>query len=69
MQQLHQYEKITFEQNNRSWAGGDAVIYRSWRVVTMRYHHPPALWPRELIAAIVGVTIVEEVVTSTDEMT
>jgi hypothetical protein len=58
-----------FEQNNRSWAGDDAVIYRSWRVGAMRGLHPLALWPRELVDIIVRVTIVDEVVTDADEMT
>jgi hypothetical protein len=68
MQQFHQYEKIMFEQNNRSWAGDDAVIYRSWRIDAVLDLHPPALWLRELVAVIVGVTVVEEVVTDADEM-
>jgi hypothetical protein len=63
MQQFHQYEKIMFEQNNRSWAGDDAVIYRLWRVGVVRDLHPLALWPRELIA------VVEEVVADADETT
>jgi hypothetical protein len=35
----------------------------------MRDLLPPALWPRELIAIIVEVTVVEEVVADADEMT
>jgi hypothetical protein len=31
--------------------------------------HPLALWPRELIAIVVGVAVVEEVVTDVDEAT
>jgi hypothetical protein len=67
MQQFHQYEKIMFEHNNRSWAGDDVVIYRSWRVSTVRDLHPPALWPHELVATVVEVAAVEEVVTNADE--
>jgi hypothetical protein len=69
MQQFHWYEKIMFEQNNRSWAESDLVIYRSWHVDAMRDLHPPALWPRELVAAVIGVTVVKEVVADADEMT
>jgi hypothetical protein len=58
-----------FEQNNRSWARDDAVIYRSWHVDAVRDLHPPALWPRELIAIVIRVTVIEEVVTDADEMT
>jgi hypothetical protein len=58
-----------FEQNNRSWAGDEGVIYRSWRVDAVRDLHPPVLWPRELVAIIVGVTIVVEVVADANEMT
>jgi hypothetical protein len=68
MQWFHQYEKIMFEQNNRSWAGDDAVIYRSWRVNVVHDLHPPVLWPRELVAVVVEVAIVEEVVVDADEM-
>jgi hypothetical protein len=61
---------INFQkQNNRSWAGGDAVIYRSWRVDAVRSLRLPASWPRELIATVVEVTAVEEVVIDADEMT
>jgi hypothetical protein len=63
------HEQIVFEQNNRSWAGGDAVIYRSWRVDVVRSLYPPALWPCELVAAVVGVAIIEDVVADTDETT
>jgi hypothetical protein len=45
------------------------MIYRSWRVDAVRSLRPPALWPRELIAAVVGVAIVKELVADTDEMT
>jgi hypothetical protein len=69
MQRFHKYEKIMFGQNNRSWAGDDVVIYRSWRVGAVRDLHPPALWPRELVAIIVGVAVVEEVVADADETT
>jgi hypothetical protein len=69
MQRFHQYEKIMFKQNKRSWAGGDAVIYRSWRVSAVRDLHPPVLWPHELIAIIVEVAVVEEVVPDADETT
>jgi hypothetical protein len=58
-----------FEQNNRLWARDDAVIYRSWHVDAVRDLHPLALWPRELIAVIIGVTVVEEVVADADETT
>jgi hypothetical protein len=40
------------------------MIYRSWRADDVRVLHPPASWPRELIAAIV-----EEVVADADETT
>jgi hypothetical protein len=63
------HEQIVFEQNNRSWAGGDAMIYRSWRVDAVRSLCPPALWPRELVVTVVGVAVVEEVVADTDETT
>jgi hypothetical protein len=54
---------INFQkQNNRSWVVGDAVIYWSWHVVTMRSLRLLASWPRELIATVVGVATVEEVV-------
>jgi hypothetical protein len=54
------HEQIIFQkQNNRSWVGGDAVIYRSWRVDTVRSLRLPASWPRELIATVIGVTAVE----------
>jgi hypothetical protein len=56
------------EQNNRSWAGDDVVIYQSWCVIAMCNLHPLTLWPRELIVVIVRVTVVEEVVTYADEM-
>jgi hypothetical protein len=69
MQQFCQYEKTIFERNNRSWAGDDGVIYRSWRVDAARDLLPLTLWPRELVAVIIGVTIVEEVVTDADETT
>jgi hypothetical protein len=69
MQRFHQYEKIMFEQNNRSWAGDDAVIYRSWRVGAVCDLHPLALCPRELVAIVVGVTVIEELVADADEMT
>jgi hypothetical protein len=69
MQQFHQYEKIMFEQNNRSWARDDAVIYLSWRVGAVRDLHPSALWPHELAAVVVRVAIVEEVVADADETT
>jgi hypothetical protein len=68
MQRFHRYKKIVFEQNNRSWAGDDTVIYRSWRVDAVRDLHPPVLWPRELVAIVVGVTVVEEVVADADEL-
>jgi hypothetical protein len=68
MQRFHRYEKITFDQNKRSWAGDDVVIYQSWRVGVMRDLHPSALWPRELVAVIVGVAVVEEVVSNADEV-
>jgi hypothetical protein len=58
-----------FEQNNRSWAGDDAVIYRSWCVGAVHDLHPLASWPCELVAVVVGVAVVEEVVTDTDETT
>jgi hypothetical protein len=58
-----------FEQNNRLWARDDVVIYRSWHVDAVRDLHPPALWPRELIAVIIRVTVVEEVVADADETT
>jgi hypothetical protein len=45
------------------------VIYRSWRVDVVRSLCPPALWPRELVAADVRVIVVEEVVIDIDEMT
>jgi hypothetical protein len=67
MQQFHQYEKITFEQNKRSWAGDEAVIYRSWRVSAVRDLHSLTLWPHELIAVVAGVTVVEEVVADAEE--
>jgi hypothetical protein len=57
-----------FEQNNRSWAESDMVIYRTWRVDAMHDLHPSALWPRELEAVIVGVAIVKEVVADANEM-
>jgi hypothetical protein len=63
------HEQIVFKQNNRSWAGGDAVIYRSWRVDAVRSLRPPALWPHELVAVVVRVAVVEEVVVDTDETT
>jgi hypothetical protein len=69
MQLFHRYEKIMFEQNNRSWAGDDTVIYRSWHVDTVRDLHPLVLWPRELVAVVVGVTVVEKVVADADEAT
>jgi hypothetical protein len=69
MQWLHQYEKITFKRNNGSWAGGDAVIYRSWHVVTVRGLRPLALQPHELVATVIEVTIIEEVVAGADETT
>jgi hypothetical protein len=56
-----------FEQNNRSWVGDNIVIYRSWRVDTVRDLYPPALWPREFIAAVVGSAVIEEVVVDADE--
>jgi epoxyqueuosine reductase QueG len=56
-----------FEQNNRSWAESDLVIYRSWRVDAMHDLHPSALWPRELEAIVVRVAIVKEVVADVDE--
>jgi hypothetical protein len=43
------------------------VIYRSWHVDVVRSLCLPASWPRELIAIIVGVTIIKEVVANTDE--
>jgi hypothetical protein len=58
-----------FEQNNRSWAGSDTVIYRSWCVDVVRDLHPPVLWPCELVAIVVGVTVVEELVAGADETT
>jgi hypothetical protein len=58
-----------FEQNNRLWARDDAVIYRSWHVDAVHDLHPLALWPRELIAVIIGVTVIEEVVADADETT
>jgi hypothetical protein len=61
------HKQIVFEQNNRSWVEGVAVIYRSWRVDAVRSLLPLALWPCELIATVVGVTIVEEVVADTDK--
>jgi hypothetical protein len=45
------------------------VIYRSWRVDAVRSLRLPASWPRELIAIVVEVTVVEEVVIDADEMT
>jgi hypothetical protein len=61
---------INFQkQNNRSWTGGDAVIYRSWCVDIVRSLRLPMSWPRELIATVVGVIAVEEVVADADEMT
>jgi hypothetical protein len=69
MEQFHRYEKIMFEQNNRSWAGDDAVIHQSWCINTVHDLHPPVLWPRELVAVVIGVTVVEEVVANDDEMT
>jgi hypothetical protein len=63
------HEQIVFKQNNRSWVGGDAVIYQSWRVDAVRSLRPPALLPRELIAAVIGVAVVKEVVADTDETT
>jgi hypothetical protein len=69
MQRFHRYDKIMFEQNNRSWAGDDAVIYRSWCVDAVCDLHPPALWPRELLAIVVRVTVVTEVVADADEST
>jgi hypothetical protein len=56
------------KQDNRSWAGGDAVIYRSWRVDAVRSLRLPESWPHELVAVIVGVTSIEEVVADADEM-
>jgi hypothetical protein len=58
-----------FKQNNRSWAGDDAVSYRSWCVDAVRNLHPPALWPRELIAVVVEVAVAEELVANADETT
>jgi hypothetical protein len=60
------------EQNNSSCAGDDMVIYRSWRVDAVLDLHPPTLWPRELIATVVGVTVaevavIEEVVADADK--
>jgi hypothetical protein len=69
MQRFHEYEKIIFEWNNRSWAGDDGMIYRSWHVGAARDLLPLTSWPRELVAVVVGVTIVEEVVTDANEMT
>jgi hypothetical protein len=64
------HEQIIFQkQNNRSWAGGDAVVYRSWRVDAVCSLRLPASWLRELVATIVGVAAVEEVVADADEMT
>jgi hypothetical protein len=45
------------------------VIYRSWRVDAVRSLCLPASRPRELIATVVGVPVVEEVVADADEMT
>jgi hypothetical protein len=45
------------------------VIYRSWCVDAARNLHPLALWPCELLATIVGVTVIEEVVADADETT
>jgi hypothetical protein len=44
------------------------VIYRSWRVDAARSLNPPALWPCELIVAVIEVTVVKEVVIDADEM-
>jgi hypothetical protein len=43
------------------------VIYRPWHVNAVHDLHPPALWPRELVTAIVEVIIVEEVVADANE--
>jgi hypothetical protein len=45
------------------------VIYRSWSVDVMRSLCLPASWPRELVAAVVRVAVVEEVVADVDEAT
>jgi hypothetical protein len=45
------------------------MIYRSWHVDIVRGLCLLASWPRDLIAAIVGVTAIEEVVTDADEAT
>jgi hypothetical protein len=44
------------------------VIYRSWCVNTVCSLRLPASWPHELVAAIVGVIVIEEVVADTNEM-
>jgi hypothetical protein len=64
------HRPINFQkQDNRSWVGGDAVIYRSWRVDTVCSLRLPASWPHELIAVVIGVAAIEEVVADADEMT
>jgi hypothetical protein len=45
------------------------VIYRSWHVDVVRSLCLPASWPRELVAAVVGVAAVEEIVVDADEVT
>jgi hypothetical protein len=65
MHRLINFQKL----DNRFLGGGDAVIYQSWRVDAVRSLRLPASWPRELVAAIIGVTAIEEVVANADEMT
>jgi hypothetical protein len=69
MQRFRMHEQIVFKQNNRSWAGGDAVIYRSWCLDAVHSLRLLVLWPCKLIATVDGVTVIEEVIADADEMT
>jgi hypothetical protein len=68
MQRFCMHEQIVFKQNNRSWVGGDAVTYRSWYVNVMRSLCLPVSWPHKLIAVVIGVAVIEEVVTDANKM-